>query len=198
MTVRRDGPTARLHLHSGPPENSCRPAVDVLFRSVAAAYGPGVLAVVLTGMGQDGLRGAEQIVEAGGTVLAQDQATSVVWGMPGFVSGAGLADEVLPIGQLGLAITERARRGRGAALRQPPGTTAAVRAPSSVPGAPPGPANGRAASAGGADAGPADRHAPPGGAPAGRGSCTGRNATSGPTAPGAAGGALGLGRGGRP
>ena len=83
-----------IHLHQGPPENSCRPAVDVLFRSVAECYGRASLAVVLTGMGKDGLLGCEAIVEAGGRVLAQDEATSVVWGMPGAVAKAGLADLV--------------------------------------------------------------------------------------------------------
>ncbi|MEP6781036.1 MAG: chemotaxis response regulator protein-glutamate methylesterase, partial [Gemmatimonadaceae bacterium] len=83
-------------LDHGPAENSCRPAVDVMFRSAVATYGAGVLAVILTGMGQDGLRGAELVKEAGGTVIVQDEATSVVWGMPGHVANAGLADAVLP------------------------------------------------------------------------------------------------------
>jgi two-component system chemotaxis response regulator CheB len=97
MIVVRDGLQVRLLLHLDPPENSCRPAVDVLFRSVAKTFGPNALAVILTGMGQDGLRGCEAIREAGGQVLAQDEATSVVWGMPGCVARAGLADRVLPI-----------------------------------------------------------------------------------------------------
>ena len=112
LTVVRESRGVHLHVSQEPPENSCRPAVDVLFRSVADAYGSNVLAVVLTGMGQDGLRGAERIVEGGGTVLVQDQATSVVWGMPGFVAGAGLADEVLPLDLLGGEIVERVRRGQ--------------------------------------------------------------------------------------
>jgi len=87
-------------LHQGPPENSCRPAVDVLFRSAAALYGPGVLGVVLTGMGCDGLRGSEAIRQAGGRILIQDEATSVVWGMPGAVAAAGLADETLPLTEI--------------------------------------------------------------------------------------------------
>lgn len=110
LVVERDGATAVLRTTTDPPENSCRPAVDVLFRSAARAYGAGVLAVVMTGMGQDGLRGAEQVVEAGGTVLAQDEASSVVWGMPGYVAGAGLADQVLPLDQLASAIVRRVRR----------------------------------------------------------------------------------------
>jgi two-component system chemotaxis response regulator CheB len=86
-----------LHLSQGPLENYCRPAVDVLFRSAARVYGGGVLAVVLTGMGSDGLNGSRVIREHGGSVLAQDQATSIVWGMPGVVAQAGLAQKVLPL-----------------------------------------------------------------------------------------------------
>jgi len=88
---------SRLQTHQGEPENSCRPAVDPLFRSVADVYGPNTLAVILTGMGSDGLKGCQKIREAGGQILAQDEATSVVWGMPGYVANAGLADKVLPI-----------------------------------------------------------------------------------------------------
>jgi two-component system chemotaxis response regulator CheB len=86
-----------LHLNQGPLENHCRPAVDVLFRSVAAVYGAGVLAVVLTGMGSDGMLGCKIVREHGGAVLAQDQASSIVWGMPGAVTNAGLAHKVLPL-----------------------------------------------------------------------------------------------------
>ena len=96
-----------LRTNQDPPECSCRPSVDVLFRSVAAAYGANVLALVLTGMGSDGTRGAEYIRAAGGTVLAQDQATSVVWGMPGSVARAGLAASVLPIGDMAGEIVQR-------------------------------------------------------------------------------------------
>jgi two-component system, chemotaxis family, protein-glutamate methylesterase/glutaminase len=113
MELARDAQQAvRLRLHQGPPENSCRPSVDVLFRSVAEVYGAGTLAVVLTGMGQDGLRGSERIREVGGQVLAQDEATSVVWGMPGLVARADLADQVLPLDQLAPEIVRRLRRGR--------------------------------------------------------------------------------------
>ena len=97
MIVVRDGTQVRLLLHQDPPENSCRPAVDVLLRSVAQTLRRRHLAVILTGMGQDGLRGCEAIREAGGQILAQDEATSVVWGMPGYVARAGLADRVLPL-----------------------------------------------------------------------------------------------------
>jgi two-component system chemotaxis response regulator CheB len=96
-----------VRLSQEPPENYCRPAVDVLFRSAAGACQGRVLGVVLTGMGQDGCRGSAAIVEAGGTVLAQDRQTSVVWGMPGAVAGAGLAEEVLPLAALGAAVGQR-------------------------------------------------------------------------------------------
>lgn len=112
MTVRRAGLASTVQLHQGPPENSCRPAADVLFRSAVEAYGPGVLGVVLTGMGQDGLRGAQLIKEAGGTVFAQDEATSVVWGMPGYVAQAGLADRILPLGRVAGEIDAAVRAGR--------------------------------------------------------------------------------------
>jgi two-component system chemotaxis response regulator CheB len=91
--------------------------VDVLFRSAAEVYGAGVLAVVLTGMGQDGLRGCECIRAAGGQVLAQDEATSVVWSMPGAVAQAGLADQVLPLGDLASEVVRRVRRGRAGDAR---------------------------------------------------------------------------------
>jgi two-component system chemotaxis response regulator CheB len=100
-----------LHLHEEKPENSCRPAVDVLFRSVAKSYGSKVLAVILTGMGQDGLRGCEVIQAAGGQILAQDEASSVVWGMPGAVAHAGLAEKVLPLKALAPEILKRVLAG---------------------------------------------------------------------------------------
>jgi two-component system chemotaxis response regulator CheB len=104
MVVRKEGDLVRIQTHQGPAENSCRPSADVLFRSAADAYGPHVLAVVLTGMGRDGLRGCERIHEAGGQVFVQDEASSVIWGMPRFVVNAGLADKVLPLRQLGAEI----------------------------------------------------------------------------------------------
>lgn len=94
MCVQRRGTDIVLRMNQDPMENSCRPAVDVLFRSAAAIYGGGTVSVILTGMGQDGLRGVEQLRSLGGYVIAQDEATSVVWGMPGFVARAGLADTV--------------------------------------------------------------------------------------------------------
>ena len=89
-----------LHLTQGPLENHCRPAVDVLFRSAAAVYGSGVLALVLTGMGSDGMAGCRVIREQGGAVLAQDQASSTVWGMPGAVANTGLANKVLSLNDI--------------------------------------------------------------------------------------------------
>lgn len=107
MVLEKIATGSRIALQQEAPENSCRPAVDVLFRSVARIYGGSTLAVILTGMGQDGLRGCELIREAGGQVLAQDEASSVVWGMPGFVANAGLADRVLPLGQIAGEISRR-------------------------------------------------------------------------------------------
>ena len=109
LIVVREGTQVRTRVHQDPPENSCRPAVDVLLRSVAQTFGLHCLAVILTGMGQDGLRGCEAIREAGGQVLAQDEATSVVWGMPGYVARAGLADRVLPLSLIGDEIVRRVR-----------------------------------------------------------------------------------------
>ncbi|HEU5450297.1 MAG TPA: chemotaxis response regulator protein-glutamate methylesterase, partial [Acidimicrobiia bacterium] len=112
LALVRQGTSVVTVATDDPPENSCRPAVDVLFRSVANLYGSGALSVVLTGMGQDGLRGAEAIRVAGGQVLAQDEASSVVWGMPGFVARAGLADAVLPLDALAAEIGRRVAVGR--------------------------------------------------------------------------------------
>lgn len=112
MITKRQGTDILLRLHQGPQVNSCRPAVDVLFQSVAEIYGPHVLGVVLTGMGQDGLRGCEVIRANGGQVVVQDEATSTVWGMPGFVAKAGLADEVLPLDAIGAKIVQLCKAGR--------------------------------------------------------------------------------------
>ncbi|WP_183094871.1 protein-glutamate methylesterase/protein-glutamine glutaminase [Nocardioides stalactiti] len=92
-------------LDQGPQENFCRPAVDVLFRSAHEVYGGRALATVLTGMGQDGLEGCRPLAASGARVLVQDEASSVVWGMPGAVSIAGLADETLPLGDIAMRIT---------------------------------------------------------------------------------------------
>ncbi|MFT3927006.1 MAG: chemotaxis-specific protein-glutamate methyltransferase CheB [Myxococcales bacterium] len=106
----RDEFGVRLVLSRGPLENSCRPAVDVLFRSAATCFGRAVLGVVLTGMGQDGVRGAETIRAARGQVIVQDEASSVVWSMPGSVAKAGLAHAVLPLSEIGPEIMRRVGR----------------------------------------------------------------------------------------
>jgi two-component system chemotaxis response regulator CheB len=110
LAVTRAGSTPTLHLHQGPLENHCRPSVDVLFRSAAGIFGPATLAVVLTGMGSDGLAACRFIRAQGGTVLAQDQATSAVWGMPGAVAQAGLATRVLPLSAIAPEVIRLAGR----------------------------------------------------------------------------------------
>jgi two-component system, chemotaxis family, protein-glutamate methylesterase/glutaminase len=100
LLVRREGNLVRLATNQDPPENSCRPSVDVLFRAIAQVYGAKSLAIVLTGMGKDGLRGCQWIRSVGGRVFVQDKESSVVWGMPGAVANAGLADRVLPLDQM--------------------------------------------------------------------------------------------------
>ena len=108
----RAGASPTLHLNQDPPENHCRPAVDVLFRSAARVYGSGVLALVLTGMGSDGLAGCRIIRSHGGCIIAQDCPTSTVWGMPGAVAQAGLAHRILPLADLAPEIIRRSRRER--------------------------------------------------------------------------------------
>ncbi|GAB3861447.1 protein-glutamate methylesterase/protein-glutamine glutaminase [Dactylosporangium cerinum] len=114
LEVHRRGTEVVTKLNTGPPENFCRPAVDVLFRSVAKTYGGATLAIILTGMGQDGKRGAEQLRGAGAEIVAQDEATSVVWGMPGAVATTGLAHAVLPLGEIAHHLISRTAGGRGA------------------------------------------------------------------------------------
>lgn len=105
MVVRRS-PAGRvmIDLDDGPPENSCKPAVDPLFRSAVKHFGAAVLGVVLTGMGADGHAGCRGISAAGGRVMVQDEATSVVWGMPGSVARSGLAHDILPLTSIPAAI----------------------------------------------------------------------------------------------
>ncbi|HYP87479.1 MAG TPA: chemotaxis response regulator protein-glutamate methylesterase [Polyangiaceae bacterium] len=110
LRVGRDGTRVVVRLDQEPPENSCRPAVDVMFRSLATVYGPGVLACVLTGMGSDGARGARAIVESGGVVLAQTAATCVVPSMPKAVIEAGLADKVVPLQSMADELLARVRK----------------------------------------------------------------------------------------
>jgi two-component system chemotaxis response regulator CheB len=112
MTLARAGVNWCLDLNQDPPEHSCRPAVDVLFRSVAALGRTSVLGVVMTGMGADGVLGAEAIRSAGGQVIIQDEASAVVWGMPGLVHAAGQADGVYPLEQLAAEITRRVLQSR--------------------------------------------------------------------------------------
>lgn len=106
LRVERDGETPVLSLNKGPRLHYVRPAVDILFESVEQAYGANVLAVILTGMGRDGLQGCEQLKKSGATVLVQDEKTSAVWGMPKVIQNAGLADQVLPLGEIADEITK--------------------------------------------------------------------------------------------
>lgn len=105
MTVERRDGTAVIALDDGPLVNFCKPSVDPLFASAASVWGPKALALMLTGMGHDGLDGARDLVAAGGYVIAQDEATSVVWGMPGQVAHAGLCSAVLPLSEIGGTLT---------------------------------------------------------------------------------------------
>jgi two-component system, chemotaxis family, protein-glutamate methylesterase/glutaminase len=100
MRVVRDGERVKIALGDDPPINFCKPSVDPLFASAAQIWGPGTLALILTGMGSDGTGGAAAVVEAGGSVIAQDEASSVVWGMPRSVAQAGLCSAVLPVNQI--------------------------------------------------------------------------------------------------
>jgi two-component system, chemotaxis family, protein-glutamate methylesterase/glutaminase len=106
----------RVRLHQQEPLNHCKPAVDYLFLSAARMCGAGTLALVMTGMGADGLKGARAVHERGGTVLAQDEATSAVWGMPGRVSEAGIANATLPLWGIASALKQRISVGRAARM----------------------------------------------------------------------------------
>lgn len=108
MRVVRAGIGVRLALDQGPPLNSCRPAADALFESAIEVYGGPVLGAILTGMGHDGLRGSERLKASGGYLVAQDEASSVVWGMPGAVVEAGLADQVVPLDRIAATLTRQA------------------------------------------------------------------------------------------
>jgi two-component system chemotaxis response regulator CheB len=100
LKVVSEGGEVRARLDESPPQNSCRPAVDALFTSVGEIYGGAAIAVILTGMGRDGLRGVELLQAQGANVIVQDEDSSVVWGMPGVVAKAGLADQVVPLDQV--------------------------------------------------------------------------------------------------
>jgi len=110
MTVEGQGASMVVRLNKNPPENFCRPAVDPMLRSIAKAYGNRTLFVMLTGMGQDGLKGARELINAGSTVIAQDEASSVVWGMPGAVASAGLCSAVLPLNDIGAHVKKALMR----------------------------------------------------------------------------------------
>ncbi|MFH1158175.1 MAG: chemotaxis response regulator protein-glutamate methylesterase [Pseudomonadota bacterium] len=112
MTVKEEGGRKVISLNQEAPESFCRPAVDPMLRSLAGVYGRKILAVIFTGMGADGLKGCQQIADAGGVVLAQDETTSVVWGMPGAVAMAGVCTQVLPLGLMAKAVREYAGSGR--------------------------------------------------------------------------------------
>ena len=116
LELKPDGAMPKVVLHQGPEENSCRPAVDVLFRSAAAVYRDKVLGIVLTGMGKDGTEGCRTLHQAGSRVIVQDEATSVIWGMPKSVAQAGLADEVLPLNMIASAIHKKSAKTPGEAL----------------------------------------------------------------------------------
>jgi two-component system chemotaxis response regulator CheB len=120
LVVERRLGRSTLAMNQGKLENFCRPAVDVLFRSVAHSYGTGVLAVVLTGMGHDGLLGCGAIREAGGDVIVQDEASSVVWGMPGFVARSGLASQVVSLDHIGGELRRRIALGAARPLEAAP------------------------------------------------------------------------------
>jgi len=100
MQVEVKGTDKVIRLNKNPPENFCRPAVDPMLRSISAAYGKRVLVAILTGMGSDGAKGGQVVVQGGGTVIAQDEATSVVWGMPGAAANAGICSAVLPLPEI--------------------------------------------------------------------------------------------------
>jgi two-component system chemotaxis response regulator CheB len=112
MRVDRCGGEARIAIVDGPMVNFCKPSLDPLFGSAAKVWGAKCLALVLTGMGSDGTNGAAEVVAAGGAVIAQDEATSVVWGMPGSVTNAGLCSSVLPLNRIAPALIHLFSGGR--------------------------------------------------------------------------------------
>jgi two-component system chemotaxis response regulator CheB len=110
MVLATKGTGTVLSVNKEPPENFCRPAVDPMMRSIAKIFGKRALAIILTGMGQDGMRGCTELVAAGGLTIAQDEASSVVWGMPGAVATAGLCSAVMPLREIGPFIRKIALR----------------------------------------------------------------------------------------
>ena len=123
LVVKRDGVITQVAPDDGPAENECCPSADVLFRSVANVYGSRCLAVVLTGMGSDGLAGCRAIRQAGGSIIVQDEASSISWGMPGQVARAGLADQVLSLTELAQEICRLTNSNRPGARSIPSATT---------------------------------------------------------------------------
>lgn len=117
LVVSKNGAAITMETNQDNPVNSCRPSADVLFLSAAKAFGSSLLGVVMTGMGQDGLTGSDAIVKNGGHVITQDEATSIVWGMPGFVTRAGLSSKVLPLEEIATEVVRRATVGRSAITR---------------------------------------------------------------------------------
>ena len=105
MKVAKSGPLPRIELDEGPKVKSCRPSVDVLFDSAAAAYGDRLVAAVLTGMGDDGLDSSRRLAEQGVEIIVQDEATSIVWGMPGAIAKAGIAEHCLPLDKIPAVLT---------------------------------------------------------------------------------------------
>ncbi len=101
MELVKQAGQAVVKLTDGPPVNFCKPAVDPFFESAAKVYGAASLGLILTGMGHDGAAGARHIVNAGGSIIAQDEATSVVWGMPGAAAQAGVCAAIMPLPQIG-------------------------------------------------------------------------------------------------
>jgi two-component system, chemotaxis family, protein-glutamate methylesterase/glutaminase len=131
LTLRPTASGATIALTQGAPVNHCRPSVDVLFRSAAATYGKQCLAIVLTGMGHDGRDGAVELHGLGAQILIQDEATSVVWGMPGAVHETGVADEVLPVDKIAAAAVRLTAVGSG--FRRSGPSTASSASPAASP-----------------------------------------------------------------
>lgn len=113
MVLEQDGDAVRVRINDDPPENFCRPSADPLFRSAAGIFGAKILVTVLTGMGSDGEAGSRKIAEAGGTVITQNEETSVVWGMPRAVAQAGLCSHVLPLPQIASRLNKLAGANKG-------------------------------------------------------------------------------------
>ena len=110
MLIERKGAMAVIKIDNGPMENFCRPAVDPMLRSAVKVFGNKIMTVILTGMGSDGMLGAREVVKAGGRVIAQDEASSVVWGMPGATAKIGACSFVLPLDQIASSIARLAGR----------------------------------------------------------------------------------------